>query len=80
MRPAQRLSVLVSDLEHAGFYGVTATPAAQVSSGGIITATAAELRQPGPDDGCRTRLRPARGRPRLRSQLRGGPGHARRGG
>ncbi len=41
--------MLVSDLEHAGFYGITATPKAQVMSGGIITATAAELRQPGPD-------------------------------
>ena len=28
------LSVLVPDLEHAGFYGVTASPAAQLARGG----------------------------------------------
>jgi len=44
------LSVLVSDLEHAGFYGITATPAAQVAQGGIVTAIGADLRQPGPAD------------------------------
>lgn len=44
------LTVLVPDLEHAGFYGATATPAAQLARGGIITATAADLRQPGPVD------------------------------
>ena len=44
------MSVLVSDLEHAGFYGVTASPATQVTSGGIVTATGAQLRQPGADE------------------------------
>ena len=42
-----------------------------------ITATAADLRQPGPADARRTSLRPARGRPRLRSQFRRGSGHSR---
>src|SRR5688572_24405850 len=45
------LSVLVPDLEHAGFYGVTATPAAQLVHAGTITASATDLRQPAPADG-----------------------------
>jgi type IV pilus assembly protein PilW len=44
------ISVLVPDLEHAGFYGVTATPSAQLARGGTITATATDLRQPSPAD------------------------------
>lgn len=40
------LSVLVPDLEHAGFYGFAATTGAQLARAGNVTAGPGELRQP----------------------------------
>jgi Tfp pilus assembly protein PilW len=42
----QVLSVLVPDLEHAGFYGFAATPDAQLTRAGNVIAGSANLRQP----------------------------------
>ena len=42
----QVTALLVSDLEHAGFYGVTSNPLARVVHGGVVMAEADALRQP----------------------------------
>ncbi len=42
----QALSVIVPDLEHAGFFGFASSPVARFTQGGLVVAEGAELRQP----------------------------------